>query len=287
MDRKPGWLKKKIALNNTNIDKVKKLLEKSHLHTVCQSAKCPNIFECFSKKTATFMIMGDTCTRNCSFCGVDKGRPKVLDVAEPENIAKAAKEMGLSYVVITSVTRDDLPDGGARHFAKTVKEVKKLLPDSPIECLIPDFGGDINSLKIVLEQDLTVLNHNMETIYRNYPSIRKKANYKTSLNILKNSKRIKPDIYTKSGFMLGLGETKKEIIELLSDLKEVGCDIITIGQYLRPSLANIPVQKYYTPQEFEEIKTIAEGFKFKTVTCGVFVRSSYCAREVLDEAKKG
>jgi len=284
LDKKPDWVKKKIRLNNANIDEVKNLLDNSHLHTVCQSAMCPNIFECFSKKTATFMIMGDICTRNCSFCGVKKGKPGELDENEPENIAKAAKEMGLNYIVVTSVTRDDLPDGGAGHFAKTIRKIKKLIPGSKVECLIPDFNGNIDNLKVVLEQDLVVLNHNVETIYRNYPVVRGKADYRTSLNILSSSKKIKPEIYTKSGFMLGLGESREEIIELLSDIKKTGCDIITIGQYLRPSPANTPVQKYYTPQEFEEIKDIAKSFKFKAAASGVFVRSSHNADSILKKA---
>jgi len=230
------------------------------------------------------MIMGDICTRNCSFCGVKKGKPDALDENEPENIAKTAKEMGLKYIVVTSVTRDDLPDGGARHFAKTIREIKKLIPGSKVECLIPDFNGNIDNLKIVLEQDLVVLNHNTETIYRNYPVVRGKANYRTSLNILSSAKKIKPEIYTKSGFMLGLGESREEITELLSDIKKTGCDIVTIGQYLRPSSASIPVQKYYTPEEFEAIKDITKSFKFKSAACGVFVRSSHNADSVLKKA---
>lgn len=285
MDKKPYWLKKKISLNNSNINKVKNLLNSSHLHTVCQSAKCPNIFECFGKKTATFMIMGDKCSRNCSFCSVKHGICETLDEEEPLRVAMAAKEMGLNYIVITSVTRDDLPDGGAQHFAKTVKEIKKLIPNSKVECLIPDFGGNVNNLKILLDQDIAVLSHNIETIYRNYPIVRREANYRISLSILNFVKKIRPDVFTKSGFMLGLGEDRKEIIELLSDIERTGCDIITIGQYLRPNSYNLSVQKYYTPEEFNEVESIAKSFKFKSVSCGVFVRSSYKAEELLKEAE--
>lgn len=283
MDSRPEWLKKKVLLNNVNINEVKTLLENSHLHTVCQSAKCPNIFECFGRKTATFMIMGDICTRNCAFCGIKSGKPSLLDEDEPKNVALGAKEMGLNYIVITSVTRDDLPDGGASHFAKTVKEIKKLLPFSKVECLVPDFGGDMNCLKIVLDEEISILDHNIETVKRNYPRIRRKANYQVSLDVLRKAKEIRPDIFTKSGFMLGLGETKKEIEELLIDLSEAYVDIITIGQYLRPSGNNVMVQKYYTSQELEEVKLLSQELGFKKVVCGTFVRSSYCAGEILEE----
>ncbi|MBC7334175.1 MAG: lipoyl synthase, partial [Actinobacteria bacterium] len=268
MGSKPTWLKKKVFLNNSNINKVKTLLENSHLHTVCQSAKCPNIFECFGKETATFMILGNVCTRNCAFCGIKSGKPSLPDIHEPKKVALAAREMDLKYVVITSVTRDDLPDGGASHFAKTVKEIRKLLPSAGVECLIPDFGGDLNSLKIVLGEEVSVLNHNVETVKRNYPEIRRGASYEVSLGILKMAKEINPNIFTKSSFMVGLGETRKEIEELLMDLSKADVDILTIGQYLRPSVDNVPVHRYYTPQEFEELKLLSKRFGFKKVVCG-------------------
>ena len=286
MDRKPDWLKKKINLNNININQVKNLIDNSHLHTVCQSAKCPNIFECFGKKTSTFMLMGDICTRNCSFCGVDSGKPEPLDKDEHYRVADAVKKMGLKYVVITSVTRDDLSDGGAAHFADAVREVKKLNPESKVECLIPDFKGNIENLKILLREDPDVLNHNVETIKINYSRVRNKANYAESLSLLRRAKKINSNIFTKSGFIVGLGESREEIKELLSDLKDAGCDIITIGQYLRPSSENVEVSKYYTPQEFKELKNLAESFKFKVVVSGVFVRSSYNAGIVLDKILK-
>lgn len=284
MDKKPSWLKKKIRLNNSNISKVKKLLDSSHLHTVCQSAKCPNIYECFSKKTATFMLMGDICTRNCGFCGVESGRPGPPDSKEGENIAKAVKEMELLYVVLTSVTRDDIDDGGASHFYETVRCIKELNPDTKVECLIPDFKGNIESLKKVISGDLDVLNHNVETIKDNYAKVRKNADYGRSLNLLKNTKKIRPGIYTKSGFMLGLGETIDKVKKLLEDLKESSVDIITIGQYLQPSPENIKVSKYYRPEEFDEIRKTAMDMGFTAVEAGPFIRSSYCAEAVLDSA---
>jgi len=279
--RKPDWLKKRINLNNLNISRVRNLICSLQLNTVCQSAKCPNILECFSKKTATFMLMGDVCTRNCGFCGIKTGVPKAPDQEEPYRVARAVREAELKYVVITSVTRDDLSDGGSSHFAKTVIEIRKLNPGIRIECLIPDFKGDIRNLEVLVKQHPDVLSHNMETVKRNYAKARKEADYKVSLNILKSAKSIKTYIYTKSGFMLGLGETRKEIIQLLSDLKKAGCDIVTMGQYLKPSGSNLSVEKYYRPEEFEDLKKLAESFNFKAVMSGVFVRSSYGAEAIM------
>jgi lipoic acid synthetase len=274
---KPRWLKKKISLNNKNILKVKNLLSDLNLHTVCQSAKCPNIFECFSSSTATFMLMGDICTRNCAFCGVSSGKPLKPDHSEPEKIALAAKEMGLKYIVLTSVTRDDLTDGGAGQFRNTVQEIKKMIPGSIVECLIPDFSGRPRSMSALLGTEFEVLNHNIETIRRNYKEIRNRADYDLSLDILKYAKRNKPGIITKSGFMLGLGENREEIIRLMEDLKDVEADIITIGQYLQPSRDNVAVRKFYTPQEFAELGNIALDLGFKYAVSGAFVRSSYQA----------
>jgi len=287
LDSKPDWLKKRLSLSNTNISEVKKLVEKSNLHTVCQSAKCPNIFECFSKRNATFMLMGNQCSRNCAFCGIDSKRPLPLDKNEPRNVALAASEMGLKYVVLTSVTRDDLPDGGAQHFALTIREIKKRLPDCHIECLIPDLKGNTDHLEKIVSQQVDILNHNMETIEKNYPKIRPGASYQTSLNILRQAKKARKDMYTKSGFMVGLGESPEEIEVLLRDLKEVDCDIVTIGQYLRPSKNNIRVEKYYTPEEFEDLSRLAKKVGIKSVISGVFVRSSYHASELLKELEEG
>ena len=230
------------------------------------------------------MLMGDTCTRNCGFCGVNSGRPLPLDREEPGKIASAIKEMGLLYAVITSVTRDDLSDGGASHFAQTVKAIKELNPNTRVECLIPDFGGNTDSLKLLLSVDLDVLNHNVETVRSNYGKARSSADYERSLKLLKRAKKIKPGIYTKSGFMLGLGESREQISELLEDLKESNVDIVTIGQYLSPSKDNIAISKYYTPEEFKEIEKTALKIGFKAIAAGPFVRSSYDAELVLDKA---
>ena len=286
MDKKPQWLKKKIRLDNKNVTAIKNLIDSSRLHTVCQSAKCPNIFECFSRRTATFMLMGDTCTRNCGFCGVNNGRPLPLDKEEPKKIASAVKEMDLLYAVITSVTRDDLDDGGASHFAETVKAIKNLNPDTRVECLIPDFGGNKKNLETLLSEGLEVLNHNIETIKQNYSRARSSADYDRSLRLLKNVKEIRPDIYNKSGFMLGLGENREQILKLLEDLKESKVDIITIGQYLSPSKENIAISKYYTPEEFKEIENAAIKMGFTAVAAGPFVRSSYGAELVLEKASE-
>jgi len=285
-DKKPDWLKKKVKLNNQEFNEVTSLITDLHLNTVCQSAGCPNIYECFSNKTATFMILGDVCTRNCGFCGIKKGRPEAPDRGEPLRIARAVSEMGLKYVVITSVTRDDLADGGSNQFIKTVREIQKKNPDVKIECLIPDFKGNLDSLKNLLSQNLIVLNHNIETSRENFKKVKKNSNYEDSLNILKYTKTLRPDIFTKSGFMLGLGEGEKEIIELLSDLKKIDCDIITIGQYLKPSENNLPVKKYYSPEEFKKIEEFAKGYGFKEVICGPFVRSSYNADVVVRKILK-
>ncbi len=284
MDKKPAWLKKKIKLDNANISKVKRLIDASRLHTVCQSAKCPNIYECFSRKTSTFMLLGDICTRNCGFCGVESGRPGPPDREEPARIAGAIKEMGLHYAVITSVTRDDLDDGGASHFLAVVTAIKKLVREIKVECLIPDLGGDRDSLQMLLSGDLDVLNHNVETVRDNYPKARPQADYDQSLRLLARAKKARPDIYTKSGFMLGVGENTGQIMELLGDLRENRVDIITIGQYLRPSPSNIEVSKYYSPREFDLIAEEAKALGFLAVEAGPFVRSSYCAEIVLEKA---
>jgi len=274
---KPGWLKKKVFLNNQNIARVNNLILDLNLHTVCQNAKCPNIFECFSKKTATFLLLGNICTRNCAFCSVESGRPMAIDENEPENIASAVSALELKYIVLTSVTRDDLADGGAGQFIKTLKMIKSAMPEAKVECLIPDFKNETKNLEILLQEDLDVLNHNIETVKENYTGIRNGADYQKSLKILDSSKQIRPDIITKSGLMLGLGENMEEVFGLLKDLKSVNCDIVTIGQYLCPGKDNIPVQKYYSPEEFAGLENYAKNMGFKYVVSGVFVRSSYLA----------
>ena len=274
---KPEWLKKKVFLNNQNIARVNNLILDLNLHTVCQNAKCPNIFECFSNKTATFLLLGNICSRNCAFCSVESGKPMAADENEPDNIASAVAALELKYIVLTSVTRDDLDDGGAGQFAKTLRQIKSLMPEAKVECLIPDFKNETKNLEILLQEDLDVLNHNIETVKENYAGIRNGADYQKSLKILDSSKLIKPDVITKSGFMLGLGEKIEEIYSLLKDLKSVNCDIVTIGQYLCPGKNNIPVQKYYSPEEFAELENYAKNMGFKYVVSGVFVRSSYLA----------
>ncbi|HIE58464.1 MAG TPA: lipoyl synthase [Persephonella sp.] len=271
---------KVISPLSEEVTKLKIMLRKLNLHTVCEEASCPNIGECFSKKTATFMIMGDICTRNCPYCDVNHGRPKPLDENEPENVANAVKKLGLRYVVITSVDRDDLADGGASHFAKTVKKVREYAPNCQIEVLIPDFQGDLDALNIVVSSKPDVINHNIETVPSLYKILRHRGDYKISLRVLETIKKLDNSILSKSGIMVGLGETKKEIIQVMKDLINVGCDIITIGQYLQPSLKHYPVKKYYTEEEFKELKEIGYSIGFKEVYSGKLVRSSYRAEEV-------
>ncbi len=264
---------------------VKKLLRKFNLHTVCEEASCPNIGECFSRKTATFMIMGDTCTRNCPYCDVSHGKPKPLDPFEPENIAKAVKKLRLRHVVITSVNRDDLPDGGASHFASVVEKIREELPSCTIEVLIPDFQGDWNALKTVVDSKPDVINHNIETVPSLYKKVRHRGNYQLSLELIKKIKELDSNIVSKSGIMVGLGETKEEVINVMEDLINHNCEILTIGQYLRPSKNHLPVEKYYTDEEFKELEKIGYELGFKEVYSGKLVRSSYHADEVFDKIK--
>ena len=278
---KPPWLKKRIPPFQDLI-KVKAILNEGGLHTVCEEARCPNLGECFSKCTATFLILGRICTRNCGFCSVEHGAPSPLDKGEPEKIAQAVKKMGLQYVVITSVTRDDLPDGGASHFGRTIQAIRALDRKIKVEVLIPDFKGDPSSLTTVLGESPDVLNHNMETVPRLYPRVRPLADYKRSLNLLKRVKENIPQMLTKSGFMLGLGETEKEVFDLLLDLRGVGCDFLTIGQYLQPRPDRLPVVRYIPPEEFEEYRKMGEEMGFKSVASGPFVRSSYHAAQMFE-----
>ncbi|ACN99734.1 lipoyl synthase [Sulfurihydrogenibium azorense] len=265
--------------------KIKKLLRSLNLHTVCEEASCPNIGDCFSRKTATFMIMGDVCTRNCPYCNVNHGKPLPLNPDEPENIAKAVKILSLKHVVITSVDRDDLPDGGASHFAKVIEKVRQLNPDTTIEVLIPDFKGNVESLKIVVDSKPDVINHNVETVKQLYKKVRPQGNYERSLKLIKTVKELDSNIITKSGFMLGLGETKQQVINLLIDLKQHNCDVVTIGQYLQPSKNHLPVEKYYTEEEFKEFEDIGYKIGFKQVFSGILVRSSFHAGEVYEKVK--
>jgi len=276
----PDWIKSKLSRKKA-AESLKNLFKSKNLHTVCQEAKCPNIGECFSKGIATFLIMGNICTRNCGFCSIDKGIPEPLDEAEPIRIAEQVREMKLRYVVLTSPSRDDLFDGGAEFFSRTVKEIKKVNSDTKVEVLIPDFRGNINSLEKVVDSGIDVLNHNVETVPRLYPEVRSEADYGLSLEILKEASGMKPDLPLKSGFMVGLGEKKEEILELLKDLRSAGCNIVTIGQYLRPTLKQLPVDRYVHPDEFKEIEKLAYQIGFEYAACAPLVRSSYRAEEIL------
>ena len=281
--RIPRWSTKRIKLNSS-LHRTKGLLRDLRLNTVCESARCPNISDCFSKPTATFMILGNVCSRQCSFCSVEKGAPMPPDKSEPERIAEAVKRLGLRHVVITSVTRDDLPDNGAGHFAEVIKELSKIQDSRfkiQIEVLTPDFNGSIDALKKVVAAGPHIFNHNLETVQRLYPSVRPQADYKRSLSVLKTAKEMAPAIYTKSGIMAGFGETEEEVINVMSDLRSVGCDIITIGQYLQPRKENLPVYEYVRLEVFERYKEIAEGQGFLRVASGPFVRSSFNAEEMI------
>ncbi len=275
-DKKPPWLKVRIPPAHVFDEMHRKL---SGLNTVCQSAKCPNIGECFRRGTATFMILGNVCTRNCGFCGVKTGEPLDVDAGEPMRVAEAVKVLGLRFAVVTSVTRDDLPDGGAGHYAETIGAIRKLNPECRIEVLIPDFKGDESALMTVANASPDIINHNVETAPRLYPVVRPQADYNRSLGLLRFLKVKYPEMVTKSGMMVGVGETIEEIKSVLRDLRGAGCDMLTVGQYLRPSRENIPVERYVHPDEFEELRKIAMEMGFRNVASGPFVRSSYFADE--------
>lgn len=274
------WLRRKLP-DQKVLDKMESLLKDLNLHTVCDSALCPNRGECYKNGTATFMILGDVCTRNCRFCAVKKGRPLPLDPNEPLHVAQAAKHLNLKHTVVTSVTRDDLTDGGAEYFAKTIIEIRKQLPKSTIEVLIPDFKGSKEALQKVMDAQPEVINHNIETIPRLYSLVRPQAIYKRSLELLRQVKSYSKNIFTKSGMMLGLGEKEEEIIESMNDLRKVDCDMLTIGQYLRPSPHHLKVQEYVHPDKFEEYRKVGLSLGFKAVASAPLVRSSYHAGEML------
>jgi len=282
---RPNWLKKRITINEQQT-RIYELLTELNLNTVCQSAVCPNIAECFAKGTATFMILGNVCTRNCRFCAVDHGETLPIDENEPKRLAFAVKEMKLKHVVVTSVTRDDLVDGGASQFAKTIDELHNQVPDATIEVLTPDFQGDESALALVIGSKPDIFNHNVETVPRLYPEVRPQADYKRSLDVLAKAKKIDSQIYTKSGIMIGLSETRSEISEVMKDLINVGCDIITIGQYLSPSSSHIRVYEYIHPKVFEEIGQEAKELGFSYVASGPFVRSSFNAEEAFNFLRK-
>jgi len=284
-NRLPVWLKRK-KVESEKVIALKRLIKSKGLHTVCQSAGCPNISECFQKPTATFMIMGEVCTRNCRFCGVAGGTPAPLDESEPAHVAEAVRIMGLKHVVITSVTRDDLEDGGARHFYRTISEIRKQLPDATVEALIPDLKGNIDDLKTVISAGLDILNHNVETVPRLYPEVRPQADFRRSLQVLENAKNVMPGIKVKSGLMLGLGETENELIEVFKSLSDAGCDILTMGQYIAPSRLHYPVVEYVTPEKFEEYGRLAKENGIAWVSSGPFVRSSYNAEELMQKIRE-
>jgi len=284
IERKPEWLKIKLT-QGENFKELKQIMRGKTLHTVCEEAKCPNIHECWANRTATFMILGSICTRACRFCAVHSGKPTELDLQEPQRVAEAVVQMGLQHVVVTSVARDDLADGGSSIFAETIKAVKSTSPLCNVEVLIPDFMGNFDALKTVLNEKPHVLNHNIETVERLSDRVRSKAKYLRSLELLQRSKQYNSNIPTKSSIMIGLGETKEEIVQTMDDLRGVGVNILTIGQYLQPTKTHLRIVKYYRPEEFEELRK--EGLRrgFSHVESGPLVRSSYHARDQLKSAE--
>ncbi len=294
---KPAWLKKPLPQGG-DYQRVKKLLSSANLTTVCQEANCPNMFECFSKDTSTFMILGSECTRHCRFCNVTANSPMPVDPEEPMRVARAAHELGLRYVVVTSVTRDDLPDGGASQFAAVIKEIKRFQPASKnlsqkteenkkdqevkVEVLIPDFLGDTKALGTVVYAKPDVINHNIETVASLYDTVRPEAIYQRSLDLLRNVKAMDPLMPAKSGIMVGLGEIVAELEQTMDDLFEHGCDILTIGQYLQPTRQHLEVKKYYSPEEFKQLELTARKIGFRRVAAGPFVRSSYKAKDLFN-----
>ena len=280
VERLPSWFKVKIRMGD-HFRKIDSLVRTLDLHTVCKEAGCPNKWECWNRGTATFIILGDLCTRGCTFCGVEKGRPKEVDWDEATKVAEAIRTLGLDYAVITSVTRDDLKDGGAALFAKVVEENKKINPHCTIELLIPDFKGQQEALHKVVDSSPSVLGHNLETVKRLYPRVRPQSDYKRSLNLLEHAKKRDGKVFTKSGLIIGFGESAKEIHQTMKDLKEVGCDILTVGQYLKPSRVHLPVEKFYTPEDFNELESRGREMGFTHIKAGPLVRSSYHADDFL------
>jgi lipoic acid synthetase len=276
LQRKPEWLKVRFP-GGPNYMRLKGLMREQRLHTVCEEAHCPNIGECWEAGTATFMILGDTCTRACAFCAVKSGRPLALDLGEPLRVAQAVRQMGLTHAVVTSVNRDDQRDGGAAIFAATIHAIRRLSPGTTVEVLIPDFMGNWYALATVMAARPEILNHNTETVPRLYRRVRPKARYERSLELLRRAKEMDPHGITKTGVMVGLGETRHELIMVMADLVDVGCDVLTIGQYLRPSAKHAPLERYYRPEEFDWLAEAGRGLGFAHVEAGPLVRSSYHA----------
>jgi len=274
--RHPEWIKVKAPSGQTFFE-TKRLVSDLRLHTVCEEAHCPNVGECWGHRTATFMLLGDVCTRNCGFCAVSHGRPQAVDPREPERVAEGVTRLGLRHVVVTSVDRDDLPDGGAGHFARTAQAIKARRPDCRVEVLVPDFKGDPSAVQTVVDAPIDIFNHNTESVPRLYKRVRPGAQYERSLALLRQAKERRPDVLTKTGLMLGLGEESDEVQAVFGDLQAAGCDILTLGQYLRPSAAHLPVERYLTPAEFTALRQDALRFGFRHVESGPLVRSSYHA----------
>jgi len=284
--RLPPWLRKS-AVDFPALHALKTELRARDLHTVCESARCPNIHECFARKAATFMLLGDICTRRCGFCAVPQGSPGSLDADEPQKVAEMAARMGLRYVVLTSVNRDDLPDGGSAHFAETVAQLRRTLPNAQVEVLVPDFLGDLDAVSRVLDAAPDVFNHNMETVARLYRRVRPQAAYQRSLSVLRFAKEQRPQALTKSGLMVGLGESTDEVHRLLDDLREAQVDVATIGQYLQPKRHRLPVEEFVEPEQFERYREYGESVGFRAVFSGPLVRSSYMAEHVEAQAAAG
>lgn len=283
--RRPPWIRVRAPSGET-YEQVRRLMRSKTLHTVCEEAQCPNLGECWGRGTATFLMMGDTCTRSCGFCDIKTGRPSSLDWSEPNRIAESVRAMGLQHVVITSVNRDDRPDGGAPIFSMVIRRIRQLQPGCSVEVLIPDFKGSELALKIVMDAQPEILNHNVETVPRLFKKVQPQDRYEWALTTLENAKKLNPVVLTKSGIMLGLGETLDEIKATMADLVAVGVDILTIGQYLQPSQGHLPIERYYTPSEFEELRVHGLDMGFKWVESGPLVRSSYRAAEQVRELSR-
>ena len=273
---RPAWLKVRLP-TGPQVEQLRTLMRSKDLHTVCEEARCPNMAECWGAGTATFMILGDTCTRSCGFCAVKSGRPTELDLEEPARVGDAVARMSLQHAVVTSVNRDELADGGAAIFAETIREIRRRSPGTTIEVLIPDFRGVVEALDIVLEARPEILNHNTETVARLYPRVRPQAVYTRSLEVLRHTKHSAPDLVCKSGIMVGLGETRDEVVRTMRDIRDQGTDILTIGQYLRPSPQHLPIERYWAPQEFDELRDEGMAMGYRHVESGPLVRSSYHA----------
>lgn len=279
--QRPDWLRIRLQTSDS-FGKIKGMMGNLKLHTVCEEARCPNIYECWSDGTATFMVMGDTCTRACGFCNVKTGRPEALDVDEPQHVAEAVQQMGLDHAVITSVDRDDLPDGGAQHIADTIEAVRRLNPNTKIEVLIPDFQGDWDAFQLVLNARPDVLNHNTETVPRLYKRVRNRADYQQTLDLLRRAHEWRvenfPGMLTKSGIMVGLGESSEEVEKTIADIRAQKTDVLTVGQYMRPTMKHLPVERYWSPEEFSNLRDFALSLGFRFVEAGPLVRSSYHAK---------